>query len=189
MYLFFDTETSGLPRNWKAPVTDTRNWPRLVQIGWITCKRDGTVTDEKEYIIKPEGFIIPKAATKTHGITTERALAEGADLMPILDEFTEAVNSSLVLVAHNISFDEKILGAEFVRAKKPDPMVSKVHCCTMKRSTNHCKIPGPYGYKWPSMEELHIKLFGESFENAHGALPDCSACKRCFFRLKELGVL
>jgi len=22
MYLFFDTETTGLPKNWKAPVTD-----------------------------------------------------------------------------------------------------------------------------------------------------------------------
>jgi len=30
MYLFFDTETTGLPRNWKAPVTDLDNWPRMV---------------------------------------------------------------------------------------------------------------------------------------------------------------
>ena len=31
-YLFFDTETTGLPRNYKAPSSDTRNWPRLVQL-------------------------------------------------------------------------------------------------------------------------------------------------------------
>jgi len=189
MYLFLDTETSGLPRNWKAPATNTRNWPRLVQIAWIACKRDGAVTATKEYIIKPDGFVIPKDAARTHGITTERALAEGVDLLPALDEFTAAVNSALVLVAHNMSFDEKILGAEFVRADKSDPMISKVHCCTMKRSTDYCRLPGPYGYKWPSLGELHQKLFGQAFDNAHGALPDCSACMRCFFRLKELGVL
>ena len=34
MYLIFDTETTGLPKNWKAPITDTDNWPRCVQIAW-----------------------------------------------------------------------------------------------------------------------------------------------------------
>ena len=37
MYLFFDTETTGLPRNWKAPVTHLNNWPRMIQIAWIAC--------------------------------------------------------------------------------------------------------------------------------------------------------
>ena len=32
-YLFFDTETTGLPKNYNAPITDTDNWPRLVQLG------------------------------------------------------------------------------------------------------------------------------------------------------------
>jgi uncharacterized protein YprB with RNaseH-like and TPR domain len=35
MYLFFDTETTGLPKNWKAPVTDLNNWPRLVQFAFL----------------------------------------------------------------------------------------------------------------------------------------------------------
>jgi len=28
MYLFFNTETIGLPKNWKAPVTDLKSWNR-----------------------------------------------------------------------------------------------------------------------------------------------------------------
>ncbi len=32
MYLFFDTETTGLPRNWHAPASDLANWPRLIQL-------------------------------------------------------------------------------------------------------------------------------------------------------------
>ncbi len=34
MYLIFDTETTGLPRRWDAPLTDSDNWPRAVQIAW-----------------------------------------------------------------------------------------------------------------------------------------------------------
>ncbi len=32
MYLIFDTETTGLPKNYNAPLTDADNWPRLVQL-------------------------------------------------------------------------------------------------------------------------------------------------------------
>jgi hypothetical protein len=35
MYLFFDTETTGLPSNYKAPATDLNNSPRLVQLAWL----------------------------------------------------------------------------------------------------------------------------------------------------------
>ncbi len=34
-YVFFDTETTGLPLNWKAPVTELENWPRLIQLAYI----------------------------------------------------------------------------------------------------------------------------------------------------------
>ncbi|MCX6741278.1 MAG: hypothetical protein NTY61_02675, partial [Candidatus Parcubacteria bacterium] len=37
-YLFFDTETTGLPKNWKAPIEDLDNWPRIVQIAWAIYK-------------------------------------------------------------------------------------------------------------------------------------------------------
>lgn len=189
MYLFFDTETSGLPRNWKAPVSDSRNWPRLVQLGWIACSRDGDITDSQEFIIRPDGFRIPAGAVQTHGITTERALEEGVPLRGVLEAFCAAVDAALVLVAHNMNFDENILGAEFYREELSPPGGTQTRCCTMRRSTDYCQLPGKYGYKWPTLEELHRKLFGESFENAHGALADTTACMRCFFKLKELGVL
>lgn len=34
-YLFIDTETTGLPKEYDAPYTDIDNWPRLVQLAWI----------------------------------------------------------------------------------------------------------------------------------------------------------
>lgn len=42
-YLIFDTETTGLQKNWKAPVSDIDNWPRLVQIAWLQCDNSGNV--------------------------------------------------------------------------------------------------------------------------------------------------
>ena len=59
MYLFFDTETAGLPRNRKAPVSDLNNWPRLVQIAWLLYDNSGSPVKSSDYIIKPEGFAIP----------------------------------------------------------------------------------------------------------------------------------
>lgn len=34
MYLFIDCETTGPPKNYRAPVDDLDNWPRLVQLAW-----------------------------------------------------------------------------------------------------------------------------------------------------------
>ena len=34
MFLVFDTETTGLPKQYNAPLTDFDNWPRLVQLAW-----------------------------------------------------------------------------------------------------------------------------------------------------------
>lgn len=58
----------------------------------------------------------------------------------------------------------------------------------MKASTEFCKIPGPYGYKWPKLEELYKILFNESF-NAHNALDDIRATARCFWELKNKNVI
>ena len=62
--------------------------------------------------------------------------------------------------------------------------------CTMKMSTNYCKLPGgKQGFKSPKLSELHQVMFGEGFENAHDALADVRATVRCFWKLKELKVI
>ena len=187
MYLFFDTETTGLPKNYKAPVSDVNNWPRLVQIAWHLYDDTGNVLGKNDFIIKPEGFKIPLDASNVHGITTNRAIEEGLDLSYVLDLFNEAIEKSSFLVAHNISFDEKIIGAEFLRNKMSDYTASKRKICTMQSTTNFCALNGPYGYKWPKLSELHYKLFRTDFEEAHNAAADIEATARCFWELKRLG--
>ena len=136
MYLFFDTETSGLPKTWKAPVSDLKNWPRLVQLAWILCDEKGNRITQDDFILKPEGFKITKGAMEIHGISTERAKAEGEDLKRILEKFNELVSVSKYIVAHNIRFDENIIGAEFLRKKIETNFFEKNKLCTMLSSTN-----------------------------------------------------
>ncbi len=189
MYLFFDTETTGLPQNYKAPVTDLDNWPRLVQLAWLVYDSNGKKTSSREMIIKPEGFVIPEESSKVHGITTKDAKERGISLKSALDEFAKAIKDSQVVVAHNVSFDEKIIGAEFLRKNVEHDLFNTIRVCTKEEATDYCQIPGYYGYKWPRLSELHIKLFGEDFEDAHDALVDVEACARCFFELVKRGVI
>ncbi|MDD2475119.1 MAG: 3'-5' exonuclease [Dysgonamonadaceae bacterium] len=189
MYLFFDTETTGLPRNPKAPVTALNNWPRMVQVAWLLCDNQGNRIEGDGYVIKPENYTIPTDSSKIHGITTERAMREGVSLEKVLKQFNELIDRSDYIVAHNISFDEKIIGAEFLRKNIQSNFSYKKQLCTMKLSTDYCKIPGMYGYKWPALSELHIKLFGIDFEEAHDASVDIDATEKCFWKLRQLGVI
>lgn len=189
MYLFFDTETTGLPRNWKAPVTDVNNWPRLVQLAYLLFDNDGGQVSAGDYIIRPDGFVIPADASKVHGISHERAVAEGVPIFNVLSKFSEIVNEASYLVAHNMAFDEKIMGAEFIRNNLQNYISSKRRICTMQSTTDFCAIMGPYGYKWPKLSELHYKLFGTYFEEAHNAAVDITATARCFWELKKTGLI
>ena len=150
MYLFFDTETTGLPRRWNAPVTDVDNWPRLVQLAWIE---------------------------------------QGLPLREVMEEFAGEIEQASLLVGHNISFDECIVGAEFERLHMLTPLFLKPKCCTMKTATRYCKLPAKRGFKAPKLSELHQVLFGEGFDNAHNAMADVEATARCFWELKKRGVI
>ena len=187
MYLFFDTETTGLPKNWKAPVTNLNNWPRLVQLAYLYYDNNGNKISGGDFIVKPEGFTIPAEASRVHGISTERALREGESITSVLQHFNSLIEQASYLVAHNISFDEKIVGSEFLRNGMQNSIPSKNKICTMERTTRFCAINGPYGYKWPKLSELHYKLFGTGFEEAHDASVDVTVTAKCFWELKRLG--
>jgi DNA polymerase III epsilon subunit-like protein len=186
--LFFDTETTGLPKNWKAPVHQLDNWPRLVQIAWQVYSSNGDLLEEHDYVIKPDGFIISLEASAVHKITTEKALETGLDLFTILKVFSSSVKSCGLMVAHNYSYDYNIMGSELLRNGLENSLKDKEHICTMNASTEFCKISGPYGYKWPKLEELYKILFDESF-NAHDALDDIRATAKCFWELVSLKII
>ncbi|MFC3879219.1 DNA polymerase III subunit alpha [Algoriphagus namhaensis] len=189
MYLIFDTETTGLPRNYNAPMSDVDNWPRLVQLAWQLHDAKGNLISNHNYIIRPDGFTIPYNAEKVHGISTKRALKEGHDLKQILGIFEGDVQQAKYLVGHNVEFDINVVGSEYLRAEATMPLSAK-QLDTKDISTEFCALPGGRGgkFKWPTLTELHQKLFGEGFGDAHDAAYDVDATARCFFGLINQGV-
>ncbi len=191
MYLIFDTETTGLPQNWDAPLTDFDNWPRLVQLAWQVHDINGKLISIHNYIVKPDGFDIPYNASKIHGISTERAEQEGIALLEVLEKFIQEIEKVKFVVGHNVSFDNNIVGCEFLRKNMPDLLQSMPSIDTKDDSTEFCKIPGRRGgsFKWPKLGELHQKLFDSSFNDAHNASADVDATARCFLELIRLDVI
>ncbi len=190
MYLIFDTETTGLPRNWNAPITDIDNWPRCVQIAWQQHDEWGNLIVAKDYLVKPDGYDIPFDAEKIHGISTDLAIEKGVELSFVLEEFNKVLSESKFIVGQNLKFDTNIMGCEFHRLAIESPMAEMpvLDTCT-EITANLCQIPGGRGgrFKLPTLTELHKHLFGSDFGQAHNATADVEATTRCFLELIRLG--
>ncbi len=186
MYLIFDTETTGLPKRWDAPITDTDNWPRCIQIAWQLHDAMGNCIESQDYLVQPEGFNIPYDAEKIHGISTELAQEQGVPLAEVLEKFNEALGKTKFVVGQNVKFDLNIMGAEFVRGDVANPLqeLPVLDTCT-EHTASLCELPGGrYGkFKLPTLTELHQFLFDTPFGEAHNATADVEATTRCFFEL------
>ncbi|MBZ9728075.1 DNA polymerase III subunit alpha [Salegentibacter sp. JZCK2] len=186
MYLIFDTETTGLPKRWDAPLTDSDNWPRCIQIAWQLHDGMGNLIESQDYLVKPEGFNIPYDAEKVHGISTELAAEEGVPLSEMLEKFQEALNKTKFVVGQNVGFDLNIMGAEFHREAMENTLqqLPVLDTCT-EVTARMCEIPGGRGgkFKLPTLTELHEFLFDEPFGEAHNATADVEATTRCFLEL------
>ncbi|WP_179315987.1 DNA polymerase III subunit alpha [Winogradskyella undariae] len=186
MYLIFDTETTGLPKRWDAPITDTDNWPRCIQIAWQLHDAMGNCIEHEDYLVKPEGFNIPYDAEKIHGISTGLAEEQGIPLSEVLEKFNIALSKTKFVVGQNVKFDLNIMGAEFVREDLANQLqeLPVLDTCT-EQTASLCQIPGGrYGkFKLPTLTELHQFLFNKPFGEAHNATADVEATTRCFFEL------
>lgn len=188
-YLFFDTETTGTPLDYDAPASKISNWPRIIQIAFIAYDIEGNELESGEYLIKPIDFTIPTDSTVIHGITNEKAIAQGLPLVIVLNEIHQLIKDSECLVAHNINFDSNVLAAEFIRNKMTNIIEEKEKICTMLKTIDFCSIKNEYGNKWPKLSELHFKLFQSYLQNAHDAMSDIKATAKCFWELKKREVL
>ena len=186
MYLIFDTETTGLPKKWKAPITDTDNWPRCVQIAWQLHDDLGILIESQDYLVKPDGFNIPYDAEQIHGISTQLADENGISLAEVLEKFNIALSKTKFVVGQNVGFDLNIMGCEFHRLGVETMLdeLPLLDTCTEVTATM-CQIPGGRGgkFKLPTLTELHQHLFRTAFGDAHNATADVEATTRCFLEL------
>jgi len=191
MFLVFDTETTGLPQNFNAPLSDSGNWPRMVQIAWQLHDEEGNLVENQDYIIKPEGYDIPFNASRIHGITTKLANEEGRDLYEVLLEFNEVLKKTKFGVGQNVEFDYNIVGAEFFRKNIENNLQELPKADTMHLATDFCALGGGKSgrFKPPKLEEIYEKLYGHKFDEAHNAAADVNATAQVFFELIRVGVI
>ena len=198
--LIFDTETTGVPKNYRALITDNNNWPYIVQLAWILIDSENNkIIERKNYIISlPPNIIIPEESIKVHGITNKIMRERGIKAQIAFNEFLNALNKTDILVAHNINFDVSVLRAELFRNKffaglnlLENRKHKQIHFCTMKYGIPICNLTkinertGKIVPKWPKLVELHWALFNQDLQEdkLHDALADVMVCLRCYWKM------
>jgi len=192
MYLFFDTETTGLPAKGQYANPNHPQTPKLVELGAVLYNKNQEKIAEQYVIIKPyyPEPIQPKAL-EAHGITKERAESEGVELLDALTTFLALSKEAGELIAHNFQYDWLVLSRVFLDAKHGSRVdLPKIGRCTKEISTNICRIPNKWGgFKWPTLQEAHKHFFGVEFDGAHSALADVEACARIYFHMKNKNLI
>lgn len=114
VYLFLDTETTGLPKKRNADPMDFDNWPYVVEIAWLLTDEFGLQVSGDKYIVK-QNVKIPQEAIRVHHITNEDMNSKGVSPKVVYREFIDAVANCDYIIAHNIDFDLPILQCELYR--------------------------------------------------------------------------
>ena len=155
----FDTETTGV-----ATASD-----RIVTAALITRTGDGPPS-VRTWLIDP-GIPIPAAASEVHGISTEKARAEGLQPADALAEIAgllaSALGAGIPVVGFNVQYDLSILEAELARNSLPtlaerlggtirpvvDPLVLDRHLDRWRRGSASSSTCAPR-MAWPWMPTI-----------------------------------
>lgn len=192
-YFVFDLETTGLPLNYDGKASDLSNWPRVVQIAWMVIDDEFKLIEEECFIIKPYRYRISDEVAKIHGITHERAKAEGKTHNEVYPLFLEHLNGCEIVVCHNATFDVPIIECDLIRWNFGSSIIGKKRVvCTMRSGTNFCglKKPRGKGFKYPKLSELYLHLCAPKYKNAeieglHDASFDTALTVKCLSALND----
>jgi len=198
--IFYDTETTGFPL-WSTP-SDHPDQPNLVQLAACLVDLDAReIISSMDVIIKPDGWGIPEEASNIHGISTEMAELVGIEEEAALTAFADLIRnqdgSIRFLVAHNESFDARIMRIAFKRQLFADWLTNKLKnaetFCTMHKATKIVQCPptprmiaaGRTNFKNPNLGEAYKFFTGKDLEGAHNAMVDVKACIEVYFGILD----
>ena len=209
--IIFDTETTGLPKCRQSLVTDTEEWPHIVQFSYIIYDLSTNKLEKVEdFIIKlAEEIEIPEESSKIHGITKEISNEKGILIKDVINQFIKDITGCQLLVAHNLEFDMNMLIVELIRMNRSaelleddlaidlnnsayEKITNIKKYCTMKETEKKCNIKavsktGKEYTKYPTLGELHYYLFRSYPKNLHNSLNDILICLRCYYMLQQKG--
>ncbi|MCE2790485.1 MAG: hypothetical protein LW630_11320 [Saprospiraceae bacterium] len=190
MYLIFDCSAAAGYTNYKANFTETESWPRLMHISWMLLGPDYKPLEDFDCIPSIEGVTWDEKSMEKGHIDQEDIRKKSIPIHEVLEKFSATAEKAVYIFAHNLNYNENLLGAEYVRAKKSISFFSKKRHCLMEEGTYYCKIPAKGGgYKYPGLPELHAACFGQSYKPAGNARADIIAAARCFIKMAKTGQL
>ena len=177
-YIFFDFETTGIGDFTKQ---------RAIQLCWIVTDNDLNIVRTESHYIKGN----KELNTDFHKHLTLDILEEkGKELQWVLEKFVNDIKNlgEGKLVAHNISFDARILDNELKHCEIPFDIYSikDKFFCTMKNSTHLTKIKRSHagGYKYPKLVELYVFFYSkEPSLQLHDAENDTIVLLDCYKKL------
>ncbi|PHR17861.1 MAG: DNA polymerase III subunit epsilon [Sphingopyxis sp.] len=190
----FDTETTGLPL-FKLP-SDDEGQPHLVDIAALLYDDVGNLVDSFEAIIRPAGWVISEEVSAIHGITHEMAMDLGIPEADALDGFMAIHERADLRVAHNCSFDDRIMRIALKRyrdSEAADAFKAGEKYCTCINSRDLVKCPptekmkraGFTKYKNPTLAEAYKFFTGEDLQGAHRAHADAKGCALVYFAMQS----
>jgi DNA polymerase-3 subunit epsilon len=202
--LFYDTETTGLPL-WNLP-SEHPEQPRVLQLAALLCdEATGEDLQQMNMIILPDGWTVPDEVAAIHGITTERAMAEGVAADTVLSLFIDMWTEADMRSGHNESFDMRMLRIELMRhafysmqtiGTPPVPFADYWKAapayCTQGNSVKIINLPPTAkmvaarrkGPKSPNLGEDYEFFTGRKLEGAHDAMNDVLAAKAVYYGIK-----
>lgn len=153
---------------------------------------DDNILGEVSTLIKPDGYRTEDfpEAFKIHGITTERAMAEGISLTLAMDQVIAFGRHATSFVAYSAFFDFKLLKIACARIPNGDAMRQELEklssICTMEAAAQHL-----IGKRRMKLKDAYFELFHEQTQTDkhHGSRPDALASRRIFWELKRLNAL
>ena len=186
-FLFVDTETSGIPRDWNKPYATRGNWPHIAQLAWVVCTRMGVEVKAESHYIQPSDYDLDPASGSVHGLTLDFLRTHGESRHAVMQLLhRDLTHYQPQVVAHFMQLDYHMVGASFHRAGLTNPMLGLPMFCTM-RATGPLLRHSSQGFL--RLGELYQRLFKEPQPREHDALADARAAARCFFEMQRQGIV
>lgn len=199
--MFVDTETTGICSMREPYNEETLNsvWPFLTQVAWSVVEyevKDGVLcnpnqTSNKSFFIKPTRFSedeYSKEVVEKTRITYQMLEQSGVLSSIVLADFFKTLEAVDFVVAHNATFDMKVIKAEVFRLGWDNHMRVKpwIDSCYYGYQLTHLRQANGRA-KFPTLQELYNFIEGpKNFphgrieDTSHQADHDISSLQVCF---------
>lgn len=156
--IVLDTETTGLDRN-----------ARVIEVAWVVTTVDLDVVTRGSLVLRGDGHGGSPSARAVHQIS-DAEICKAPEFCDVWPEISRLFEGRL-LVAHNASFDRRMLNYELSRTGSG--LVDRMACTmVLARQLGYADIgrPGP-GFRSAKLEELSRRL-NLGVQPTHRALKD-----------------